>query len=234
MPFEHTQLLPLSLSLPLSPICLMPSLSSISSCTLGMSMCNRGPWGGPFTGVSKLRLFLLVQKYKTHTQKHSQFWKIESVDLWDEGWGAQNNTLDFPRGKWQSYLISISARLLASGVHRENNKLCYFVLTQKLIFFSKCNSSDFIQESLCCALCSSTTSFIPFLSSPLSLFSLFSLRFLRMMKSNATPRVTKITGQPMENSFLTSSFFSRGDLIGGIVPARNQKTTKIRCSLLRQ
>lgn len=75
MLFEHTQLLPLSLSLPLSPICLMPSLSSISSCTLGMSMCNRGPWGGPFTGVSKLRLFLLVQKYKTHTHKHSQLWK---------------------------------------------------------------------------------------------------------------------------------------------------------------
>lgn len=24
-----------------------------------MSMCSRGPWGGPFTGVSKLRLFLL-------------------------------------------------------------------------------------------------------------------------------------------------------------------------------
>lgn len=42
-----------------SPNCLMPSLSSISSWTLGMSMCNRGPWGGPFTGVSKLRLFLL-------------------------------------------------------------------------------------------------------------------------------------------------------------------------------
>lgn len=51
----------LCLSLVLSPICLMPSLSSISSCTLGMSMCNRGPWGGPFTGVSKLRLFLLIQ-----------------------------------------------------------------------------------------------------------------------------------------------------------------------------
>ena len=42
-----------------SPSCLMPSLSSMSSWTLGMSMCSRGPWGGPFTGVSKLRLFLL-------------------------------------------------------------------------------------------------------------------------------------------------------------------------------
>lgn len=46
----------------LSPICLMPSLSSISSCTLGISMCSRGPWGGPFTGVSKLRLFLLIKR----------------------------------------------------------------------------------------------------------------------------------------------------------------------------
>lgn len=42
-----------------SPSCLMPSLSSMSSWTLGMSMCSLGPWGGPFTGVSKLRLFLL-------------------------------------------------------------------------------------------------------------------------------------------------------------------------------
>lgn len=41
------------------PSCLMPSLSSMSSCTRGMSMCRRGPCGGPFTGVSKLRLFLL-------------------------------------------------------------------------------------------------------------------------------------------------------------------------------
>lgn len=57
------------------------------------------------------------------------------------------------------------------------------------------------------------------LPSPLSRFSRFSLRFLRMMKSNATPTVTKITGEPMEKSFLTSSFFSRGDLIGGMVPA---------------
>lgn len=64
-------------------------------------------------------------------------------------------------------------------------------------------------------------SFIPLLS-PLSLFSLFSLRFLRMMKSSKTPRVTKITGQPIENSFLTSSFFSRGDLIGGIVPTKRK------------
>lgn len=57
---------------------------------------------------------------------------------------------------------------------------------------------------------------------PLSLFSLFSLRFLRIMKSSATPRVTRMTGQPIENSFLTSSFFSRGDLIGGIVPAHRK------------
>lgn len=62
-----------------------------------------------------------------------------------------------------------------------------------------------------------------FFSLPLSLFSLFSLRFLRMMKSSATQRVTKITGQPIENSFLTSSFFSRGDLIGGIVPRCTQE-----------
>lgn len=41
------------------PSCLMPSLSSMRSCTRGMSMCRRGPCGGPFTGVSKLRLFLL-------------------------------------------------------------------------------------------------------------------------------------------------------------------------------
>lgn len=41
------------------PSCLMPSLSSMRSCTRGMSMCSRGPCGGPFTGVSKLRLFLL-------------------------------------------------------------------------------------------------------------------------------------------------------------------------------
>lgn len=61
--------------------------------------------------------------------------------------------------------------------------------------------------------------FFRFLLSPLSLFSLFSFRFLRMMKSSATPTVTKITGEPIENSFLTSSFFSRGDLTGGIVPA---------------
>lgn len=43
------------------------------------------------------------------------------------------------------------------------------------------------------------------------------------MKSSATPRVTKITGQPIENNFLTSSFFSRGDLIGGIVPRHTQR-----------
>lgn len=58
------------------------------------------------------------------------------------------------------------------------------------------------------------------LFSPLSLFNLFSLRFLRMMKSSATPTVTRITGEPMEKSFFTSSFFSRGDLMGGIVPAK--------------
>jgi len=38
-----------------------------------------------------------------------------------------------------------------------------------------------------------------------------------MIKRSATPRVTRITGQAIENSFLTSSFFSRGDLMGGIV-----------------
>lgn len=27
-----------------------------------MSMCSRGPCGGPFTGVSKLRLFLLWEE----------------------------------------------------------------------------------------------------------------------------------------------------------------------------
>lgn len=64
----------------LSPICLMPSLSSISSCTLGMSMCNRGPWGGPFTGVSKLRLFLLIQRYKTHT--HTNIRGFEKCKVW--------------------------------------------------------------------------------------------------------------------------------------------------------
>lgn len=42
-----------------SPICLMPSLSSMRSWTRGISICSRGPCGGPFTGVSKLRLFLL-------------------------------------------------------------------------------------------------------------------------------------------------------------------------------
>lgn len=49
------------------PICLMPSLSSMSSWTRGMSMCSLGPWGGPFTGVSILRLFLL----HTHTQERT-------------------------------------------------------------------------------------------------------------------------------------------------------------------
>lgn len=43
------------------------------------------------------------------------------------------------------------------------------------------------------------------------------------MKSSATPTVTKITGEPIENSFLTSSFFSRGDLMGGIVPAHTNE-----------
>lgn len=53
------------------PICLIPSLSSMSSCTRGISMCSRGPWGGPFTGVSKLRLFLLLQVQNNHRQTHT-------------------------------------------------------------------------------------------------------------------------------------------------------------------
>ncbi len=77
-----------------SPICLMPSLSSISSCTLGMSMCNRGPWGGPFTGVSKLRLFLLIQTYETstHTRTHSQ---AQNIDWWIEVWFTLNDIPDW-------------------------------------------------------------------------------------------------------------------------------------------
>lgn len=70
-----------------SPICLMPSLSSISSCTLGMSMCKRGPWGGPFTGVSKLRLFLLLEKRATQKQRPKNehgncfyFWKLNMYE----------------------------------------------------------------------------------------------------------------------------------------------------------
>lgn len=73
----QAQDLSLSLSLFFSPICLMPSLSSISSCTLGMSMCKRGPWGGPFTGVSKLRLFLLLQR-RAHADKQSRYWDISN------------------------------------------------------------------------------------------------------------------------------------------------------------
>lgn len=39
------------------------------------------------------------------------------------------------------------------------------------------------------------------------------------MKSSATPRVARMTGQPMVNSFFTSSPSPWADLMGGMVPA---------------
>lgn len=99
---------PLCHFLLLSPICLMPSLSSISSCTLGMSMCSRGPCGGPFTGVSKLRLFLLMQK-------HTHICRIKIKSQLAKTWICEMKFAVFQCRKRLSYLISISARLLASG-----------------------------------------------------------------------------------------------------------------------
>lgn len=139
-----------------------------------------------------------------------------------------NNISDF---QYRSSSLTLSASLPDFWhLKREANIINDFFHINKPIPQNKLNSWDFIHDPLCILLCSSCQ-FIPItwllllslFSLPLSLFSLFSLRFLRMMKSSATPRVTKITGQPIENSFLTSSFFSRGDLIGGIVPRRTQE-----------
>lgn len=80
------------------PICLMPSLSSMRSWTRGMSIWSLGPWGGPFTGVSMLRLFLLhTHRGGNDTCKHTHDHLHCALQ-----WLAV------------SYLISISARLLAS------------------------------------------------------------------------------------------------------------------------
>lgn len=55
---------------------------------------------------------------------------------------------------------------------------------------------------------------------PRSRFSRFSFLFLRTMKSSATPSVARMTGQPMVNSFFTSSPSPSADLMGGMVPER--------------
>lgn len=48
------------------------------------------------------------------------------------------------------------------------------------------------------------------------------------MKSKATPRVTRMTGEPMENSFFTSSPSPRADLMGGIVPVESAKMLEVK------
>lgn len=109
-----------------SPSCLMPSLSSMSSWTLGMSMWSRGPWGGPFTGVSKLRLFLLWKKERTlGSSGTKESWGrglcrslLDGFSTGEQGEGNERVGRERgAKGKQVSgpYLISISAKLLASA-----------------------------------------------------------------------------------------------------------------------
>lgn len=96
-----------------------------------MSMCSRGPWGGPFTGVSKLLLFLLWgERPGGWLSSHKG---LGEGALQDSGileacllfWEFRARLLSPPQGRGEkggerkqlgdTHLINISAKLFASA-----------------------------------------------------------------------------------------------------------------------